>query len=139
MDELEEIEASQRNDSGFIKFFKPFYLNNVDIAIDLENRAKDIKEYFIDTALKMGEKPFVLKDKTTEDIFKDWKKYFVEIQNCLKLVVAFHKVNKSVGLQSLIRTFTLGDSEKSGTSTKLSSLMSNPQNKEVRSYKAKKE
>lgn len=140
MDELEDIEGSKKNDqSGFLRFFKPFYLNNVDIAIDLESRAKDIKEYFIDTALKFGEKPYVLKDQETDAIFAAWNKYFVELEKTLKLVVAYHKVNKCSGLSNLIRGITLDDGTKNGPETKFSGLFSNPPPKVTREYKAKKE
>ena len=137
MEELETIEGSNDKDPGFVKFFKPFYLNYVDIAIDLELKAKDLKEFFVETALMMGDKPFVLKDKETFKVFQDWVKYFDEMVKTLVLVEAYAKVNKSKGLKNLIGVLTKqGNQEES--KEKMAKLSENPDMRDSRGYKGKK-
>lgn len=138
MEELEIIETSNEKDPGFVKFFKPFYLNYVDIAIDLELKAKDLKEYFVETALMMGDKPFVLKDKETSKVFEDWMKYFDELVKTLVLVRAYAKVNKSKGLKSLIGVLTKQNTSAEDSKEKMFKLSENPESRDSKGYKGKK-
>ena len=118
-----------QNDGTYLVLFcdKAGYENLVSQAIDLENKAKDLKELFIDTAQKLGEMPHALKEKTNEEIWKGWKNYFEEIKKTLVLVEAYSKVNKSVGQKNLIQNMTLGNAIKTDSNKVggLSSLVSN--------------
>lgn len=50
----------------------------------------------------MGDYPYRLKDKTSVDVFTEYKKYFEELKKTYVIVEAIVKVNKCSPLKNLI-------------------------------------
>lgn len=91
---LEASEKMNPPDENFIANFQPFYNENVKITIDLEDKAKQIKEDIIAFAVKMGDDPKKIKGLKSTVIIKPYNDLFIEFGRTMDDIIKSQEKQK---------------------------------------------
>lgn len=93
---LEASEKMNPPDENFIANFQPFYNENVKQTIELEDKAKKMKEDIISFAVKMGDDPTKIKGLKSTVIIKPYNDLFIEFGKTIDdIIKAQEKKKKS--------------------------------------------
>lgn len=80
---LENSEKPEVNDSFFIAKFEPFFIENAEKIVVLEELSIEVKKSYFETMIFVGENQRKLKKKKSDEILK---KYFIVSQNIFNIV-----------------------------------------------------